>query len=166
MCVCVCVCGVCVCVHVCVRMCVCVCVCARICVCVCVCVCIAHLHCSAQLSMLNMDKCYRNKIIIIIFTCTFPQSIISQGHMTLRCHASWACYIVLYIINFIITKPMVFRATWRRSFTVCRQVHHKLWLAGVSSVSFSSDWLTTSCMTSVLAKDTFLLFILGHTSLI
>ena len=30
-----------------------------------VCVC-KHLHCSAQLSMFNMEKRYRNKIIIII----------------------------------------------------------------------------------------------------
>ena len=64
-CVCVCVCA-CVCVGVCMRVCVhvCVCVCAYICVCVCVCV--VHLHCLAQLSMFNMKKHYRNKIIIII----------------------------------------------------------------------------------------------------
>ena len=41
---------------------VCVCVCVRVCVCVCV----VHWHCSAQLSMFNMEKRYRNKIIIII----------------------------------------------------------------------------------------------------
>ena len=29
-------------------------------------VCVIHWHCSAQLSMFNMEKCYRNKIIIII----------------------------------------------------------------------------------------------------
>ena len=50
-------------------MCVCVCVCAcvrecmRACVRVCVVV-IVHWHCSAQLSMFNMEKRYRNKIII------------------------------------------------------------------------------------------------------
>ena len=43
-----------------------VCVRARFCVCVCVCVCVVHWHCSAQLSMFNMEKHYRNKIIIII----------------------------------------------------------------------------------------------------
>ena len=32
----------------------------------CVCVVIVHWHCSAQLSMFNMEKRYRNKIIIII----------------------------------------------------------------------------------------------------
>ena len=30
------------------------------------CVCVVHWHCSAQLSMFNMEKRYRNKIIIII----------------------------------------------------------------------------------------------------
>ena len=56
---------------------------ARVCVCVCaraqkhltkkrarahmyVCVCFVHWHCTAQLSMFNMEKCCRNKIIIII----------------------------------------------------------------------------------------------------
>ena len=34
--------------------------------CVCVCVVIVHWHCSARLSMFNMEKRYRNKIIIII----------------------------------------------------------------------------------------------------
>ena len=43
--------------------------CVRACVLACVCVCfvvIVHWHCSAQLSMFNMEKRYRNKIIIII----------------------------------------------------------------------------------------------------
>ena len=31
-----------------------------------VCVCIVHWHCTAQLSMFNMEKRFRNKIIIII----------------------------------------------------------------------------------------------------
>ena len=30
------------------------------------CVCVIHWHCTAQLSMFNMEKHYRNKIIIII----------------------------------------------------------------------------------------------------
>ena len=50
------------------RVCVCVCVCVRTCVRACVraCVCVVvHWHCSAQLSMFNMEKRYRNKIIII-----------------------------------------------------------------------------------------------------
>ena len=42
----------------------------HVCVCVCVVVVvvivIVHWHCSAQLSMFNMEKRYRNKIIIII----------------------------------------------------------------------------------------------------
>ena len=38
----------------------------RACVCVCVCVCVVHWHCTAQLSMFNMEKRFRNKIIIII----------------------------------------------------------------------------------------------------
>ena len=45
---------------------------ARACVCVCVCVCVyvVHWHCTAQLSMFNMEKRFRNKIIIIIkFIC-------------------------------------------------------------------------------------------------
>ena len=45
---------------------VCVCVCASVCVCVCVVVVIVHWHCSSQLSMFNVEKRYRNKIIIII----------------------------------------------------------------------------------------------------
>ena len=44
----------------------CVCVCVRACVRACVCVVVVHWHCSAQLSMFNMEKRYRNKIIIII----------------------------------------------------------------------------------------------------
>ena len=32
-------------------------------------VCVIHWHCSAQLSMFNMEKRYRNKIIIIIIKC-------------------------------------------------------------------------------------------------
>ena len=40
--------------------------CVRACVRVCVFVVIVHWHCSAQLSMFNMEKRYRNKIIIII----------------------------------------------------------------------------------------------------
>ena len=39
---------------------------ARAHVCVCVCVCVVHWHCTAQLSMFNMEKRFRNKIIIII----------------------------------------------------------------------------------------------------
>ena len=35
-------------------------------VCMCVCVCVVQWHYSAQLSMFNMEKRYRNKIIIII----------------------------------------------------------------------------------------------------
>ena len=31
-----------------------------------VCVCVVHWHCTAQLSMFNMEKRFRNKIIIII----------------------------------------------------------------------------------------------------
>ena len=34
--------------------------------CVRVCMCVVHLYCSAQLSMFDMEKRYRNKIIIII----------------------------------------------------------------------------------------------------
>ena len=45
----------------CVCVCVCVCVCARACACVCVVVVIVHWHCSAQLSIINMEKRYRNK---------------------------------------------------------------------------------------------------------
>ena len=62
MCVCVCVCE-------CVCMCACVRACVRVCVRACMCVCfvvIVHWHCSAQLSMFNMEKRFRNKIIIII----------------------------------------------------------------------------------------------------
>ena len=33
---------------------------------VCARVCVIHWHCTAQLSMFNMEKRYRNKIIIII----------------------------------------------------------------------------------------------------
>ena len=67
----------CVCVYVCVYVCLCVfmcvCVCVHVCVRVCVCVCVVvrfcfvflNLYCSAQISMLNTEKRYRNKIIII-----------------------------------------------------------------------------------------------------
>ena len=39
---------------------------ARARVCVCVCVCVVHWHCTAQLSMFNMEKRFRNKIILFI----------------------------------------------------------------------------------------------------
>ena len=45
------------------------------CVCECVCVVfvvvinIIHWHCSAQLSIFNMEKRYRNKILIIVCNC-------------------------------------------------------------------------------------------------
>ena len=45
---------------------VCVCVCVFVFFVVVVVVVIVHWHCSAQLSMFNMEKRYRNKIIIII----------------------------------------------------------------------------------------------------
>ena len=38
---------------------------------VCVCVCVVHWHCTAQSSMFNMEKRYRNKIIIIIIIIKF-----------------------------------------------------------------------------------------------
>ena len=46
------------------RMCVCVCVC--VCMRACLHACVVHLYCSAQLSMFDMEKRYRNKIIIIM----------------------------------------------------------------------------------------------------
>ena len=62
------------------------CVCVSVCVCVCVCVharvcvvvVIVHWHCSAQLSMFNMEKRCRNKIIIIIMLSN-PQSTTLPG---------------------------------------------------------------------------------------
>ena len=33
----------------------------------CMCVCVVHLHCAAQLSNFNMEKRYRNIIIIIYY---------------------------------------------------------------------------------------------------
>ena len=56
------------CMCVCVCVCVCMCACMHACVRACVRVCVLHLHCSAQLSMFNLEKRYRNKIIIIIIT--------------------------------------------------------------------------------------------------
>ena len=43
--------------------------------CVVVVVVIVHWHCSAQLSMFNMEKRYRNKIIIIVITGTDVEMI-------------------------------------------------------------------------------------------
>ena len=42
------------------------CVCMCVCVCMCASACEVNLYCSAQLSMFNMEKRYRNKIIINI----------------------------------------------------------------------------------------------------
>ena len=51
----------------CVCVCVCLCVCVRACVRACVCVCVVvHWHCSAQLSMFNMEKRYRNKSLLLL----------------------------------------------------------------------------------------------------
>ena len=38
------------------------------------CVCVVHWHCTAQLSMFNMEKRFRNKIIIIIIIIKFRVS--------------------------------------------------------------------------------------------
>ena len=40
---------------------------------VCVCVCVVHWHCTAQLSMFNMEKRFRNKIIIITLQVRQPR---------------------------------------------------------------------------------------------
>ena len=45
---------------------VCVCACVRACVRACVCVYVVHWHCSAQLSMFNVEKRHRTKIITVI----------------------------------------------------------------------------------------------------
>ena len=48
-------------------------------------VCVIHWHCSAQLSMFNMEKRYRNKIIIIIIIITcylFPSFLFCVVHAT------------------------------------------------------------------------------------
>ena len=44
----------------------------------CVCMCVVHWHCTAQLSMINMEKRFRNKIIItiIIIICSDANSAI------------------------------------------------------------------------------------------
>ena len=46
------------------------------CVCVCVCVCVVHWHCTAQLSMLNIEKRFRNKIIIIIIIISMNKPLL------------------------------------------------------------------------------------------
>ena len=43
------------------------------------CVCVVHWHCTAQLSMFNMEKCFRNKIIIIIIIIT---GVLLRTHTT------------------------------------------------------------------------------------
>ena len=46
----------------------------------CVYVCVVHWHCTAQLSMFNIEKRYRNKIIIIIIiTDSLQISILKKG---------------------------------------------------------------------------------------
>ena len=42
------------------------------------CVCVVHWHCTAQLSMFNMEKRYRNKIIIIIIIITKYKNVNDQ----------------------------------------------------------------------------------------
>ena len=69
----------------------CVCVCVYVCVCVLllvvVVVVIVHWHCSAQLSMFNMEKRYRNKIIIIIIKRMYREATVLAGLSTFY-HAS------------------------------------------------------------------------------
>ena len=59
-------------------------------------VCVVHWHCTAQLSMFNMEKRYRNKIIIIIklqikLTTSPSHSILTPGQpvpaLTVQCQA-------------------------------------------------------------------------------
>ena len=47
----------------------------------CVCVCVVHWHCTAQLSMFNMEKRFRNKIIIIIIIYSEEQGVHSIQSM-------------------------------------------------------------------------------------
>ena len=42
-----------------------------------VCVCAFHWHCAAQLSMFNMEKRFRNKIIIIIIIYSLEETSVS-----------------------------------------------------------------------------------------
>ena len=50
--------------------------------CVYMCVCVVHWHCTAQLSMFNMKKRYRNKIIIIIIIIGYSGLLTSAIHAT------------------------------------------------------------------------------------
>ena len=52
--------------------------CVCVSVCVCVCVCVVHWQCTAQLSMFNMEKHFRNKIIIIIIIIINTRNIAGE----------------------------------------------------------------------------------------
>ena len=87
------------------RVCVCVCACAcvRVCVCVCVCVVIVHWHCSAQLSMFNMEKRYRNKIIIIItikrFWHSCPRRVNASNKNTTSIQHPWRWNVTTSVVG-------------------------------------------------------------------
>ena len=51
--------------------------------CVRACVCVVHLYCSTQLSMFDMEKCYRNKIIIIIIIIITSQATCTHAFVAL-----------------------------------------------------------------------------------
>ena len=55
---------------------------ARVCVCVCVCVYVVPWHCSAQLSMFNMERRYRNKFIIIIIKAKLYEKLFCKVLLT------------------------------------------------------------------------------------
>ena len=57
-----------------------------------------HWHCSAQLSMFNMEKCYRNKIIIIIIINNKDQSWSAcRGFSLSCCRCPWASFWALVV---------------------------------------------------------------------
>ena len=121
------------CMCVCVYVCVCVCVC--VCACACVCVCVVHLYCSAQLSMFNMEKHYRNKIIIITtnFQIYFSLGLkwcLAPAHL-LKIHTvfhNFACKVFFHNFylyaspKFIKSSPIVSRwAYWQNNHNLGKQ---------------------------------------------
>ena len=54
-----------------------------VCVCVCVCVCVVHWHCTAQLSMFDMEKRFRKKsLLLLLFVIKYLRNGISMLQMT------------------------------------------------------------------------------------
>ena len=92
----------------------------------CVCVVIVHWHCSAQLSMFDMEKRYRNKIIIIITLFFYCELLKQEGLLQTE---------VLWFAFDFLPRLFCLQSTLMKSFVISE---HCLWFRSILSPHRSS----------------------------